>query len=43
LIKDPYVLEFLEVKENQAFSEKGLEQSLIDRLQEFLSEIVSFK
>lgn len=39
LIKDPYVLEFLDVKENQNFLEKGLEQSLIDRLQEFLLEL----
>ncbi|MBM3235333.1 DUF1016 domain-containing protein [Candidatus Poribacteria bacterium] len=39
LIKDPYVLEFLEVKENQAVLEKDLEQSLIDRLQDFLLEL----
>lgn len=39
LIKDPYVLEFLELKGNHAFLKKGLEQSLSDRLQEFLLEL----
>ncbi len=39
LIKDPYVLEFLNVKENQALLEKDLEQVLIDRLQAFLLEL----
>jgi len=39
LIKDPDVLEFLNVKENQALLEKDLEQGLIDRLQAFLLEL----
>ncbi|MGH9844524.1 MAG: PDDEXK nuclease domain-containing protein, partial [Blastocatellia bacterium] len=39
LIKDPYVLEFLNVKENQSLLEKDLEQGLIDRLQAFLLEL----
>lgn len=39
IIKDPYVLEFLELKPNQAFYEKELEQALIDKLQEFLLEL----
>jgi len=39
IIKDPYVLEFLELKANQAFYEKKLEQALIDKLQEFLLEL----
>jgi predicted nuclease of restriction endonuclease-like (RecB) superfamily len=39
LIKDPYVLEFLDLKESQALQEKDLEQALIDRLQAFLLEL----
>lgn len=39
LIKDPYVLEFLGVRENQVVREKDLEQGLMDRLQEFLLEL----
>lgn len=39
IIKDPYVLEFLGVKENSALLEKDLEQGLIDKLQEFLLEL----
>ena len=39
LIKDPYVLEFLNVKEHQALLEKDLEQGLIDRLHAFLLEL----
>jgi len=39
LIKDPYVLEFLNLKENRALLEKDLEQGLIDRLQAFLLEL----
>lgn len=39
LIKDPYVLEFLGMKENPALLEKDLEQGLIDRLQAFLLEL----
>ena len=39
VLKDPYVLEFLQLKENQAFLEKELEAALIDKLQEFLLEL----
>lgn len=39
IIKDPYVLEFLDLKANQKFYEQELEQGLIDKLQEFLLEL----
>jgi len=39
IIKDPYVLEFLNLKPNTDFYEKELEQALIDKLQEFLLEL----
>ena len=39
MVKDPYVLEFLNLKENKKFLEKDLEQGLIDNLQEFLLEL----
>lgn len=39
IIKDPYVLEFLELKENEAILEKDLESALIDKLQFFLLEL----
>lgn len=39
LIKDPYVLEFLDLKENRTFLEKDLEKELISKLQEFLLEL----
>jgi len=39
LIKDPYVLEFLDLKENRSFLEKDLEKELISKLQEFLLEL----
>ncbi len=39
VIKDPYVLEFLGLKENTAYLEKDLEQALIDKLQDFLLEL----
>ena len=38
-IKDPYVLEFLNVKEYPSLCESELEQALIDHLQEFLLEL----
>ena len=38
-IKDPYVLEFLDLKNYPALRESDLEQSLIDKLQEFLLEL----
>ncbi len=38
-VKDPYVLEFLELPEDKTLKESSLEQSIIDNLQEFLLEI----
>ena len=38
-IKDPYVLEFLNIPENYRYSEKELEQRIIDNLQMFLLEL----
>ncbi|MDI6737121.1 MAG: PDDEXK nuclease domain-containing protein [Nanoarchaeota archaeon] len=38
-IKDPYVLEFLSLKEEKKYSESQIEQALIDHLQEFLLEL----
>ena len=40
-IKDPYVLEFLDLKDYPALRESDLEQALIDKLQEFLLELGS--
>jgi predicted nuclease of restriction endonuclease-like (RecB) superfamily len=39
IIKDPYVLEFLDLKVDTDFYESKLEQALIDKLQEFLLEL----
>jgi predicted nuclease of restriction endonuclease-like (RecB) superfamily len=39
LLKDPYIMEFLDLKENVKYSESDLEQGLIDKLQEFLLEL----
>ncbi len=38
-IKDPYVLEFLDLKDYPALRESDLEQALIDHLQQFLLEL----
>jgi predicted nuclease of restriction endonuclease-like (RecB) superfamily len=38
-IKDPYVLEFLGLKEESTYSEQELETRIIDHLQEFLLEL----
>lgn len=38
-IKDPYVLEFLGLPEQAAYSERNLETRIIDHLQEFLLEL----
>ena len=38
-IKDPYVLEFLNLKDYPSLRESDLEQALIDKLQEFLLEL----
>lgn len=39
IIRDPYVLEFLNLSPNPNFYEKDLEQALIDHLQKFLLEL----
>ena len=39
LIKDPYVLEFLNLKENSKFQEKDVESLLIDNLKQFILEL----
>ena len=39
ILKDPYILEFLDLKENRDYHEAELEQALIDKLQEFLLEL----
>lgn len=38
-IKDPYVLEFLNLKEDKTYSEKDLETKIINKLQYFLLEL----
>ncbi|MCL1992351.1 MAG: PDDEXK nuclease domain-containing protein [Spirochaetes bacterium] len=39
ILKDPYILEFLDLKENRDYRESDLEQALIDKLQGFLLEL----
>lgn len=39
IIKDPYVLEFLNLKSNTGFYEEEIEQAIIDQLQKFLLEL----
>ena len=39
IIKDPYVLEFLDLPANEHYYESELEQALIDHLQKFLLEL----
>ena len=39
IIKDPYVLEFLNLPQNDHYYESDLEQALIDHLQKFLLEL----
>ena len=39
IIKDPYVLEFLDLKDNKLFHENELESALIEKIQEFLLEL----
>jgi predicted nuclease of restriction endonuclease-like (RecB) superfamily len=39
MLKDPYVLEFLDLPEPQRYSESDLEQALIDKLEHFLLEL----
>ncbi|MFA5269270.1 MAG: PDDEXK nuclease domain-containing protein [Methanoregula sp.] len=38
-IRDPYVLEFLQIPTTTSYLERDLEQSLIDKLQQFLLEL----
>ena len=38
-IKDPYILNFLELREEERFSEKDLENRIINKLQDFLLEL----
>ena len=37
LIKDPYVLEFLDLPEKSQYRENELEQALIDKLEHFFA------
>ncbi len=39
IVKDPYVLEFLNIPEHYRYSEKELEEKIIDNLQMFLLEL----
>ncbi len=39
IIKDPYVLDFLGLKDNTDFRESELEQAIIDKLQDFILEL----
>lgn len=39
IIKDPYVLEFLDLKQNNSFYESELESALIERIHDFLLEL----
>lgn len=39
IIKDPYVLDFLGLKDNPNFRESELEQAIIDKLQDFILEL----
>jgi predicted nuclease of restriction endonuclease-like (RecB) superfamily len=39
VIKDPYILEFLNLPEKDIYSENDLEKAIIHRLQDFLSEL----
>lgn len=38
-IKDPYVMEFLQLPANSSYTEKKLEQALLDNIQKFLLEL----
>ena len=39
LVKDPFVLEFLDIKENTNYLESNLEKNLLEHLKEFLLEL----
>ena len=38
LIKDPYILEFLSLKEHESYSENDLETAILNKLEYFLKE-----
>lgn len=38
-LKDPYILEFLDLREDPSYTESDLEQAIMDRLQYFLLEL----
>ena len=39
IIRDPYILEFLNIPENHQYNEKQLEQRIFDNLQKFIMEL----
>ena len=39
VLKDPYILEFLDLKENKNYLESDIEQAMIDKMQDFLLEL----
>ena len=39
LVKDPFVLEFLDIKENTSYLETDLEKNILEHLKEFLLEL----
>jgi hypothetical protein len=39
ILKDPYILEFLDLPEQTTYSENELEQAIIDKLEHFLLEL----
>lgn len=39
IVKDPYILEFLMLKEHESYSENDLENAIITKLEEFLKEL----
>jgi len=39
ILKDPYILEFLDLNENKKYHENEIEQALIDKLHDFLLEL----
>ena len=39
IVKDPYILEFLMLKEHESYSENDLENAIITKLEEFLREL----
>lgn len=39
LVKDPFVLEFLDIKENTDYLESDLEKNILKHLKEFLLEL----